>query len=115
MLELVLVAGAFFAFAAFVVLAYRKRWQWTGLPAVPATSTGGEDRPAKTLWDWLQLLGIPVALAALAFLLNDAQSSRDQHHEDRRATRQRKIEDRRAAQQRTTAVDADRENTLHEV
>jgi fructose-1,6-bisphosphatase/inositol monophosphatase family enzyme len=53
------------------------------------------------MWDWLQLLGIPVALAALAFLLNDAQTRRDQQREDHRS-----------AQQRTTAADAERENTL---
>ncbi|MCA1697451.1 MAG: pentapeptide repeat-containing protein [Actinobacteria bacterium] len=84
----------------FVTLAYRSRWQWTGLPASRDPSTGAE-RPPKTLWDWLQLLGIPVALAALAFLLNDAQSRRDEQREDRRA-----------AQQRIAAADAGREDTL---
>jgi uncharacterized protein YjbI with pentapeptide repeats len=57
--------------------------------------------PAKTLWDWLQLLGIPVVLATLAFLLNDAQSSRELQREDQRAARQLR-----------TAADAERENTL---
>lgn len=75
-------------------------------------SSGAEDRPTKTLWDWLQLLGIPVALATLAFLLNDAQSSREQRREAKRETQQRKIEDRRAAQQRRTAADVERESTL---
>jgi uncharacterized protein YjbI with pentapeptide repeats len=76
--------------AAFVALAYRRRWHWTGLPATPAVSTGPEVRPAKTLWDWLQLLGVPVALASLAFLFTNAQSVRD----------------------RRRAADAERENTL---
>jgi hypothetical protein len=111
MLTLAVLAGAVVALGAFVWRAYRKKWQWTGLPAAPASSTR-EERPAKTLWDWLQLLGIPVALATLAFLLNEAQSSRDQRREDQRATRQRKTEDRRATQQRKTAADAERENTL---
>jgi hypothetical protein len=61
----------------------------------------GSGRSAKTLWDWLQLLGIPVALAALAFLLNDAQTRRDQRREDQRA-----------AQLQERAADAERENTL---
>jgi uncharacterized protein YjbI with pentapeptide repeats len=86
---------------ALVVLAYWRHWHWTGLPAAPAVSAGAEVRSAKTLWDWLQLLGIPVALAALVFLLNDAQSSRDQRREDHRS-----------AQQRRTARDAERESTL---
>ena len=68
--------------ALVVLLAYRRQWHWTGLPAVHAASSRADARPAKTLWDWLQLLGIPVALAALAFLLNDAQSNRDQRRED---------------------------------
>jgi len=101
MLRTAVLAGAFVAFGVFVTLAYRRGWQWTGLPTAPGTSTGAEDRPAKTLWDWLQLLGIPVALAALAFLLNDAQSSREQLREDQRAVHQR-----------MKAADAERENTL---
>lgn len=101
MLTVTLSAGALAGFGAFVVLAYRRRWHWTGLPAAPASSTGVENRPAKTLWDWLQLLGIPVALATLAFFLNDAQSNRDQQREDRQAARQR-----------TIAADAEREHTL---
>lgn len=68
------VAVAFVAFGTFVSLAYRHQWQWTGLPAPRAEDDGERGRSAKTLWDWLQLLGIPMALAALAFLLNDAQS-----------------------------------------
>jgi uncharacterized protein YjbI with pentapeptide repeats len=98
----VLAALVLVAVGGFVALAYCRRWEWTGLPAARGV---GEDsvveRPAKTLWDWLQLLGIPVVLAALAFLLNDAQSSRDQQREDQRA-----------AQQSRRAADVDRENTL---
>ncbi len=97
----VLAAFVVVVVGGFVALAYWRRWEWTGLPAAPAARPGAADRPAKTLWDWLQLLGIPVALAALAFLLNDAESSRDQRREDQRA-----------AQQRITAADAERENTL---
>lgn len=86
----------------FVALAYWRRWEWTGLPAAHGVGENGAvDRPAKTLWDWLQLLGIPVVLATLAFLLNDAQSSRELQRDDQRA-----------AQQRRRAADAERENTL---
>jgi uncharacterized protein YjbI with pentapeptide repeats len=86
----------------FVALAYWRRWEWTGLPAAAGVGEGGVvERPAKTLWDWLQLLGIPVVLATLAFLLNEAQSSRDHQREDRRA-----------AQQHMSATDVERENTL---
>ena len=98
---LVLVAVALGGVVGFVSLAYRRRWQWTGLPAAGAEGDVGVHRPAKTLWDWLHLLGIPVALAALAFLLNAAQTRRDQQREDRRVV-----------QQRTAAADAERESAL---
>jgi uncharacterized protein YjbI with pentapeptide repeats len=45
----------------------------------------------KTLWDWLQLLVIPLALAAIAFGLNYFAGERDQQREDRRAVRDRAI------------------------
>jgi Pentapeptide repeats (8 copies) len=98
---LLVAAVTFVAFGVFISLAYRQQWQWTGLPAPRAEDEGGSGRSAKTLWDWLQLLGIPVALAALAFLLNDAQAQRDQQREEQRA-----------AQQQKRAVDAERESTL---
>jgi hypothetical protein len=66
--------------AVFIVAAYRRRWEWTGF-----AGSAAEGRESKTLWDWLQLLVIPLALAAVAFVLNIAQSSREQQREDQRA------------------------------
>lgn len=74
----VLIAGAFVALMVLVVFAYRKGWQ---------RKTGFR---GKTLWDWLQLCGIPVSLALLAFFLTNAQSLREERH----------------------AADAEQENTL---
>ena len=82
---------------AFTVLAYRRRWGWTGLPADSGDgSPARPPRPAKTLWDWLQLLVVPLVLALAAFALNAAQADRDQHREDRRAADQRVIAEDRA-------------------
>jgi hypothetical protein len=67
------------AFVAFVILAYLRRWSWTGFVAQP--SSGG-----KTFWDWLQLLIVPLVLAVAAFWLNDEQSQRDEARETRCAT-----------------------------
>lgn len=72
--------------AIFVAFAYRRQWHWTGF-------AGGEDRPAKTLWDWLQLLLIPLAVAGLVFFLNRSQSDREQTREDQRAARERRAAD----------------------
>lgn len=55
----------------------------------------------KTLWDWLQLLVIPLALASVAFGLNYFANERDQ----RRA-------DQRAVQERLLAADQKREDAL---
>jgi uncharacterized protein YjbI with pentapeptide repeats len=77
---MVIVAAA----VAFVVVAYRRRWKWAGFAA--------EQEPGhKTVWDWLQLLVIPLGLAAVAFALNAAQSSREQRREDRRTAVDRQI------------------------
>jgi type VI protein secretion system component VasK len=83
---------------AFVVAAYTRRWAWTGFTGSPR----GE-QPAKTLWDWLQLIGIPLTLAAVAFGLNLAQSGRDQRHEDDRAAAERRLA---VDQRREDAVNA---------
>lgn len=71
------------AFVALIVLGYRRGWPWTGLPETRRVREDDEEVvPGKTLWDWLELLLIPLVLAALAFLLNSAQTERDQRHED---------------------------------
>lgn len=89
------------AVGVFVWLAYRRHWRWTGLPGSEAGEHGQSAASAKTLWDWLQLLGIPAALVALAFLLNDSQARREEQRGDRQA-----------AQLRRAATDAERESTL---
>jgi len=52
-------------FASFVAMAYSYHWQWTGfLPYhSPPKGTGRDFQREKTLWDWLQLLVIPFAVA----------------------------------------------------
>ena len=91
------------ALAVFIALAYWRGWGWAGFAETPTKKKvdGKDVQPAKTLWDWLQLLVIPLALAGLAFLLNNAQSNREQRREDQRAASQREI-----------ARDASREETL---
>ena len=63
---------------AFLVLAWRNRWEWTGFfayttkAATPAGTTI-QTHPGKTLWDLLDLLIIPLVLIVGGFLLNRAQ------------------------------------------
>jgi uncharacterized protein YjbI with pentapeptide repeats len=99
----ILIAGvSFLAALTFIALAYRRGWHWTGLPAERGDGTAAHPPlPAKTLWDWLQLLIIPLVLALAAFALNATQADRD-----------RKQEERRVARDRAIAADRARENTL---
>jgi uncharacterized protein YjbI with pentapeptide repeats len=46
----------FLVLILFVFLAYRFGWDWTGF-----------DRPSKTLWDWLQLLGVLAVPVVVGF------------------------------------------------
>jgi uncharacterized protein YjbI with pentapeptide repeats len=97
------IASLGLAVTIFIALAYRRRWRWTGFSEIRKDEAADDEvlQSAKTLWDWLQLLVIPLALAALAFLLNNSQSDREQRREDERAARQQ-----------ATAADAAREEAL---
>ncbi len=55
-----------------------KLWEWTGL---------GD----KTLWDWLQLLIVPIVLAAAGFWFSDQQDARQREIEGKRATLEREL------------------------
>jgi len=69
---LVLACAAVLAAVAFIVAAYRRRWAWTGF-VTARTADERSARTSKSLWDWLQLLIVPLALALAAFALNAAQ------------------------------------------
>src|SRR5215472_14965092 len=58
---------------------------------------------AKTLWDWMQLLLVPLAVTGAAGWLNWVQSAREAEREDRRAN----IEaDREARREQDAVMDA---------
>jgi uncharacterized protein YjbI with pentapeptide repeats len=54
----------------------------------------------KTLWDWLQLLIVPLALAVIGFAFTLQQDARQQKIEDERARRAQEIEQQRAQAER---------------
>jgi uncharacterized protein YjbI with pentapeptide repeats len=61
------------------------RWDWLGLRERRWTKRADEEiRPAKTAWDWLQLLVVPAMLAAIAVGFNASQASREREREDKR-------------------------------
>lgn len=82
-----------------VTLGYIFNWSWTGLgPYILPTKDSNFQR-GKTLWDWMQLLFIPVVLAVAGFWFNH---------------RERKIEQQRVEADREISSDNQREVALKE-
>jgi Pentapeptide repeats (8 copies) len=114
---LIIIAAVFIVLAMLItviLLVLQFGWDWTGFikpsknssfvkVTIKSTTRDIEEPPAKTLWDWLQLLFVPVVLAIAGFWLNHLQRSR----EDRIANRQKKID-------QDIATDNQRENALQE-
>src|SRR5260221_9027510 len=65
---------------------YLFHWDWAGF--------NGKIKSGKTLWDWLQLLFIPVVLAVAGFWFN---------HRERKAAERRADNERKAAERRAEA------------
>src|SRR6266566_3766496 len=74
----VVVTIAIVAVIVSIVLAYQ--FDWTGFNSHigPKLDQNQQYRPEKTLWDWLQLLIIPLVLAVGALLFNRANSLTEQ-------------------------------------
>ena len=106
---IVLVALVALAYAVYAVIVFG--WSWTGfvggdgIVAITTTEhgvpTATQHLPVKTLWDWMQLLLVPVMLAIGGFWLNQLQKNREE-----RTTAQRdKVE-------REIAADSQQETAL---
>jgi hypothetical protein len=67
----VILSAAAVLVAVLIYLTYARPRDWTGFTTRRIVhGEGGEVIPGKTLWDWLQLLVIPLALTVGAFALN---------------------------------------------
>src|SRR6266566_7879794 len=91
----------FIAFLAFTLAIHWLGWDWTGFagysPPTPQYQRG------KTLWDWLQLLFIPILLAIGGYWFNQIQKSRDESAAAQRDKTEREIA---ADNQREVALQA---------
>jgi len=87
----IVVGGLFLICIGFIIFAYR--FDWTG--------TGFEK---KTLWDWLQLLVVPLALAIIAFLFNRTTTRTEQKIANQRILEDRQIAERRYQQDQKIAA-----------
>ena len=92
------VLGAATVVAAVVVLIrVGQHYQWTGFgERVQPKPDNQEIQPRKTLWDWLQLFIVPLALAAIGLWFAAQQDFRQQQIEEQRAESERQIEEQRA-------------------
>lgn len=88
--------------AIFITAAYLLNWEWVGFKggfskvttttaSTGVTMTATEKSPAKTLWDWLQLLIVPIMLAIGGFWLNQLQKSREERATEQRDKTEREI------------------------
>ena len=81
-------AGIIIASAGVIVLilfVYRFNLPWTGFTQRPIANTS-QYQPAKTLWDWMQLLIVPVFLSASVIFISHrlGRSSREREDDRRR-------------------------------
>ena len=85
---------------------------------VPGTGFGGrytamgEWQHAKTLWDWMDLLLVPVILAAGAAIFTWVTDKRQQEIEERRARAELEAAEQRTEAERATQADRARETAL---
>jgi uncharacterized protein YjbI with pentapeptide repeats len=93
------VLGAATVVVAAVVVLIRigQHYQWTGFgELVRPKADNQEIQPRKTLWDWLQLFIVPLALAAIGLWFSAQQDAHQQKIEEKRAKSDRHIEEQRA-------------------
>jgi hypothetical protein len=76
-------------------------WDWLGVGRKRWKKAPDEEvRPAKTFWDLLQLVIVPIVLAVIAITFTNSQAARDRRHEDDRTREDRRLA--RDAQQAAT-------------
>src|SRR6266702_3638152 len=103
---------------ALIIAGYIFNWDWTGFnggfsqitttQTINKAITATEKPPGKTLWDWLQLLGvvaIPVVVVFGAAWFTRVQQQRDKRLEKAQRDRDRQLADQRAESERKAAVE----------
>jgi hypothetical protein len=84
------------AFLVIVICGYFLDWKWTGF----VTNSGFHKR---TLWNWLDLLFVPIVLAIGGYLFTRSENNRTLYTADRRAQEERRIADQRTLEERRIA------------
>lgn len=80
----------------FAVRWYFGHWNWTGFFPFETPTTGNTHfYPGTTLWDWLDLLIVPTALAVGIYLLNKAERDRESKRQEIEKEREQERRDQR--------------------
>jgi uncharacterized protein YjbI with pentapeptide repeats len=85
----------------FIIVSYRFNWAWTGFT--------GTAESYKTLYDWLQLLFVPIALTGFGFFLN----YRERKTEERRIDKEQKAAESHVEEEQKR--EQKRAQTRHEI
>lgn len=111
-LLLVLTALVISTVVGSVIAGYCFGWQWTGVAStteITTATTGGEvnrtvkEVGARTLWDWLQLLFVPVVIGAATYWFRETEREIEQKRAEERAELERVRAEEQAELERTRA------------
>jgi uncharacterized protein YjbI with pentapeptide repeats len=80
------------AFLIIVICGYFFGWKWTGLPGSKVPSN---TQPTKNLWDWLDLLIVPIVLAIGGYLFTSSENRRTREDADEQRQLDRQLADER--------------------
>ena len=98
------------AFVLVLIVAVGYWRKWPGITSY--TKADGTVEPAKTLWDWLSLLIIPLTLAVVTIVLSLYQHNRDLAADERYQSMQATVEAARSAEQRWVEDQRAQQNML---
>jgi uncharacterized protein YjbI with pentapeptide repeats len=97
---------------ALILIGYQVNWTGFGRLVSPQVQNNQGFTREKTLWDWLDLLIIPIVLAVGGFLLNREERKRERQAADQRAAIERRLAEERAEVDRHLAHDNAQELAL---
>ena len=96
-----------------IVIERHYKWPWTGFHDYTRPKIENQEfQRGKTLWDWMQLLLIPIVLASGGLLFNYVQSTNEQRQVQQRAQADRESAEKRAQTDREIAQEGFREAAL---
>jgi uncharacterized protein YjbI with pentapeptide repeats len=104
-----------------IIGGYWLGWEWTGVgPSTETTiTTRGievtkmvKEVGPKTVWDWLQLLFVPVVLGAATYWFRKTEQDIEKRREEQRAANERSLVEMRIQEERRVAAIKEEESVL---